>query len=71
MLTQTALPATSTITQQFLQVQANRLPKQVQLVAMDIAAYDLVAAQNYLNWQLAYLDGGEDRRRRKPRKRSW
>ena len=65
------LPATSNLTKETLLQGAVILPENIKNVLMDIAAYDLIAARNYLKWQLEHLDGKQNRRKRRAHKRNW
>lgn len=65
------LPATSNLTKESLLHGARILPENIKMVLMDIAAYDLIAARNYLKWQLENIDGKQKRRKRRAHKRNW
>lgn len=58
------LPVTSNLNKESLFAQARQLPDSIQVVLMDIAAYDLAAAHNYLAWQLAQKDGRSLKKRK-------
>ena len=58
------LPVAQNLNKESLFDRARQLPDSIQVVLMDIAAYDLVAANNYLAWQLAHKNGRKAKKRK-------